>query len=216
MNIINLRNVGSYEIPDSYCGILRISPNNGMDDPSQLFLDLKPIELSDSEGHILPLRFVPKTFSTVVIDRSSDKDTNEIDMIHVCHEYKKLFVSKSLNIRSNLYINTPGTKVPLILSDSINSVGYPIESPSDAHYFNNNNKYGFSADNNYEVNLSKISPEDELYTKDSDQWIKINGQYLHSYIKQEPKDGESDVNYIKLPLIKRRDYVLGHTHRTTL
>lgn len=201
MNIINLRNVGSLEIPDSYRGILRISPNDGVDDPSEKLLNLETIELSDSDGNLLPLKFIPKEFSTIVIGR----DSNSIDMIHIMHEYNKLFVSKSLNVRSHVYINTTGAKAPLLFSDGINSVGYPLDSPCDASYFNNNNTYNFSPDNSYETNLEKIKPDDKLYTDDKHQWIKINGEILHDYIKQ------ADGNYIKLPIIKRRDYTLGHT-----
>lgn len=58
MNIVTLRNVGLYEIPDSYKGILRISPNNNDDDPTAILTNRNNvIKLSDSEGHELPLSF---------------------------------------------------------------------------------------------------------------------------------------------------------------
>jgi hypothetical protein len=75
----NIRNVSQKEIYDSYMGILRISPNSvqgkNVDDPSVilnvlvdfdgLFGDKNEqtkITLSDSDGNVLPLYFVPKTF----------------------------------------------------------------------------------------------------------------------------------------------------------
>jgi hypothetical protein len=43
MNIVTLRNVGLYEIPDSYRGILRISPNNNVDDPTNVLTTINNV-----------------------------------------------------------------------------------------------------------------------------------------------------------------------------
>lgn len=140
MEIINLRNVGPFEITDSYRGILRISPNiigeDVIDDPTVLLHTNNSISLSDSEGNELPLKFTPNTYKTLVIGR----DLNEIDLIHITHEYSKLYVSNNLKINSKLYINPTDENTPPILSftkdgDKKYSLGYPLECPYNVKYF---------------------------------------------------------------------------------
>ncbi len=200
MNIINLRSVGSYEIPDSFRGILRISPNNLIDDPSEILVDTAAeIYLSDSVGNKLPLTFIPKSFSTTVDNREGI-----IDLINLTISIDKLFVSNKLNIKQTLYItldkdteNTP----PIIFSNTSNAVGYPFESPDDDAYFNFNNKYGFDKEQSWSKNLSLISPDDDVY-KDSNHWLSINGQYMYNHVKYNNE-------YHKVPMLKKRDYTLG-------
>lgn len=141
MEIINLRNVGPFEITDSYRGILRISPNiigeNVIDDPSDLLYTNNSISLSNSEGNELPLKFTPNAYKTLVIGR----DLNEIDLIHITHDYSKLYVSNNLKINSKLYINPTDENIPPILSftkdgDKTYSLGYPLECPYNVKYVN--------------------------------------------------------------------------------
>lgn len=204
MNIIDLRNIGSFEIPDSFRGILRISPNiidnNIEDDPTSLLITKnKEVKLTSSEGTILPLTFIPKSFSTTVIDSKY----SETDLINITHVYEKLFVINSLNIKSTLDIKLNGKKVPLIFSDGKHSVGYPIEVPDDKSYFNFDNKYNFNNELTYEENIKNILPDDEIYSKEnSNQWVNVNGEYLHNYIN-------IDGTYYKLPILKNRDYAIG-------
>lgn len=206
MNILNLRNVGSFEIPDSFRGILRISPNivgnNLEDDPTSLLIAPdSEIKLSDSEGNELPLTFIPKAISTVVVDK-----LNAIDLINVTHRYKGLFIINSLSIKPTLNIKLNGNKIPLIFSNGTHSVGYPIEAPDDLTYFNRNNKFKFDKNLSYDENIrTKIPVTHELYTnseKYSNQWAIVNGEYAHHYIQSEKE-------YHKVPILKKREYVLG-------
>ena len=200
MNIINLRNVGSYEIPDSYRGILRISPNNLIDDPTELLKDTSTeVYLSDSTGNQLPLSFVPKIYSTYLDGRNG-----LVELVNHSVKVNKLFVSNELNIKQTLYItlgndleNTP----PIIFSTGSNAVGYPYESPDDDKYFNFNNALGFDKTQSWDRNLMLISPEHDVY-KDNTQWLSINGQYLYNHVKY-------DNVYHKVPMLKKRDYTLG-------
>ena len=207
MNIINLRSVGSYEIPDSFRGILRISPNELKDDPSEILVDTKAkIDLSDSVGNKLPLTFIPKSFSTTVDNREG-----KIDLINLTISIDKLFVSNKLNIKQTLYItldkDTENDTPPIIFSNASNAVGYPFESPDDDEYFNFNNIYDFDKEQSWSENLSLISPDDPVYKNDVDcdnskHWLSINGQYLYNHIKYNNE-------YYKVPMLKKRDYTLG-------
>lgn len=185
MNIINLRSVGNYEIPDSFRGILRISPNGSEDDPTNLLTDTsKEICLSDSVGNQLPLTFIPKSFSTILVNREG-----LVDLINLSIKVNKLFVSNELNIKETLYIESADDVTPpIIFSHNFDAVGYPIEAPDDKSYFNFGNKYNFLKTKTWQQNVNSIPESSELYTnKNKDQWIEINGASV----------------------LKRCDYVLG-------
>lgn len=192
MNIINLRHVGASEIPDSFRGILRISPNDLEDDPSNLLTDTtKEIFLSDSVGNQLPLSFIPKRFSAIVINR---KDV--INLINLSIKVDKLFVSNELNIKQTLYVELKDDITPpIIFSNNSNAVGYPFESPDDDKYFNLKNKFNFVKSKSWEENVASMPITSDPYKeKNNEQWIKVNGNYLYND---------------KRPLLKKRDYVLG-------
>lgn len=199
MNIINLRSVSAMEIPDSFRGILRISPNNGEDNAKNLLTTSgSEIHLSDSEGDILPITFIPKTFETIILEPSPTTKS----LIHVTQRIENLFVSETLNICASLYIHLLGTKIPLIFSDGRTSLGYPIEAPENIDYFNHSNKYGFNKNLSLDDNIDNISPEDPVY-KDKNQWVKINNDYPYRYIQHAG-------SVYKLPYLKKREYALGH------
>ena len=108
MNIVTLRNVGLYEIPDSYKGILRISPNNNIDNPTNLLRTRNTIiKLSDSEGHELPLSFKVKSVYSSVIGKD-----NRIDLVQLEHHYKNLYITNELYIKFNLFLNVSDKASP--------------------------------------------------------------------------------------------------------
>lgn len=93
----NVRDVGQKEIYDSYMGILRISPNRmygaDVDDPTTILNTLvdfhgafggvneegtrnskMEIRLSDSDGNLLPIYFIPKAFNTKILLPGTDSE----------------------------------------------------------------------------------------------------------------------------------------------
>lgn len=201
MNIISLRKVGSFEIPDSFRGILRISPNlvnnSEMDDASSLLTNTAEIiPLSDSTGNKLPIDFVPKIYKTIV-----DSREGQTELINITLQIQKLYVSQSLNIRQTLYLSGINQTPPIIIAKGNNTIGYPIEAPDDIQYFNRNNKYNFSKENTWDENIASIPVNDAIYNDESN-WLKINGKYAYTHVKQGGK-------HYKVPILKRRPYVLG-------
>lgn len=204
MNILNLREVYSFEIPDSYRGILRISPNEiggfEEDDPTELLLDVHAaVHLSDSAGNTLPITFKTQTHSTTVLDR----DNAYVDLIHFGLEIKNLYIAKSLRIKSNLLIIPGENKFPLIFGNGSESVSYPIEAPVNTGYFNFGNKLEFKPNLSYEENVNSLPNNHELYQDTSKwQWSKINNEYQYKHIFKGSQ-------YYKVPILKKRDYILG-------
>lgn len=197
MNIINLRKVGNLEIPDSYRGILRISPNLLNDDPTPLLQTPgTEIYLSDSSGNQLPITFIPQKFKAYV-----DGRLGECDIINITIKTDKLYVSNELNIRQTLYITPEKNQPPLIFTSEKETIGYPIESPDDNLYFNKNNEFNFDKNKSWASNIATISPEDQIY-KNDENLVKINGNYLFNFVNYNSR-------YYKLPVIKKRDYAIG-------
>lgn len=151
----NIRNVAQKEVYDSYMGILRISPNfdkNGrlIDDPTQFLTDVNGdgVRVSDSDGNLLPILYVPRIFPTLNHDK-----TETVNIINICTILEsKLFVSKDLTSRSTIVLSNKETKTPKLTivsggksatADSVSNVSgvliYPTISPHDSNYFNNNN-----------------------------------------------------------------------------
>lgn len=228
MNIINLRNVASQEIPSSYRGILRISPNlineTEEDDPTDILKTIgKNIDVSDSRGNLLPITFKPHSYKTILLDKSSK------DLINIQHEYKKLFLVDSLNATNSIIIKTideyGNEFMPLnfVFNDgkNIQVLSYPKEAPYDTTYFNRNisgnsvkyneNIYGFDFlydddDDAVEDSYNKSNSSFKAFyenDKNNTQYIRLNGEILYHYIK------DKDNKNIKLPIIKRRSYILG-------
>lgn len=180
MNIITLRDIGTTEIHDSFRGILRISPNEGVDDPTPLLSVVgSRVQLSTSEGTLLPITFVTKSALCKVVGRS----TSKVDLINVVHEYENLNITKSLNIRPTLYLEPSGAKVPLILVNGSTSVGYPLEAPDNEAYFNHSNKFGFDKNLSLEENISKNLSKAEYDTIPESEKVTINGAPVYRYIQ---------------------------------
>lgn len=203
MNIVTLRNVGLYEIPDSYKGILRISPNNNDDDPTAILTNRNNvIKLSDSEGHELPLSFKVKSVYSTVVNQA-----DMIDLIQLEHHYKNLYITNNLYIKSNLFINVSDKKPPLLfINYDKESLGYPIESPYDSEYYNKDNILGFSPVLTYEENVKNIPYNHEIYDVTNSvnlkHYEKINDSYLLHTVQQ-------NLGFKSVPVLKRRNYILG-------
>lgn len=203
MKILDLRNVGSFEIPDSYRGILRISPNENVDDPSNLLTTVgSSVQLSDSDGehNLLPVTFVSQQYSTIVVGRSSSL----ADLIHLKLDVENLFVVNRLNIKSTLLLTPNTLEPPLIFAASGSSLGYPLDAPLNPAYFNYNNKFKFDKNASYAANIeAKISADNDIYDEENAwQWSNVNNEYQFRHVKQNDQ-------YYKVPILKKRDYILG-------
>ena len=193
MDIITLRNVGSFEIPDSFRSILRISPNDGEDDPSELLsTEGNKIQLSTSEGVMLPL-----TFTTNSAKRNVAGRAGEIDLINVIHEYNILHVSKSLNIRPTLYLEPVQNEVPLLFVNGGNSLGYPLESPKNTSYFNNDNIMGFDKDLSLEENISKCVKTSNYNNIAKSEKVTINDEPVYRYIIDDSVPGSETIKKVQ-------------------
>ena len=216
----NVRNVAQKEIYDSYMGILRISPNDGVDDPTELLTDLegKGVVLSDSNGTMLPISFSPKAFMRKVYDGS------EKPIINITTTAQNTtYVSNTLTVRSTLLLKKNAgiqdkTSALVIGSSSSNDskystspksiLHYPIEAPNDKKYFNDGNEYQlFKKETHplthYEQVKQALNKKDQnWYNTNSeihDHQVKVNGEYIFTH----NDDGD------QIPILHSRDYVLG-------
>ena len=213
----NVRNVAQKEIYDSYMGILRISPNDGIDDPTELLLDVngKGVVLSDSNGTMLPISFSPKAFMRKVYDGS------EKPIINITTTAQNTtYVSNTLTIRSTLLLKKNAgiqdkTSALVIGSSSSNDskystspksiLHYPIEAPNDKKYFNDGNKCqlfkeGTRPLSHYEQVKQALNKKDQKwYASLSNHQVKVNGEYIFTH----NDDGD------QIPILHSRDYVLG-------
>ena len=215
----NVRNVAQKEIYDSYMGILRISPNDGIDDPTELLLDVngKGVILSDSNGTMLPISFSPKAFMRKVYDGS------EKPIINITTTAQNTtYVSNTLTVRSTLLLKKNAgiqdkTSALVIGSSSSNDskystspksiLHYPIEAPNDKKYFNDGNEYQLFKEEthpltHYEQVKQALNKKDQdWYTTNSlsNHQVKVNGEYIFTH----NDDGD------QIPILHSRDYVLG-------
>lgn len=226
MKIINLRKVSDQEIPDSYMGILRISPYKPSG--SEIYYDNitaflnninEQLPLSASDGSVLPLTFVPKKYNTIVADRDSN-----IDLINITHHYNNLYIANSLNVKPTLFIDISDedyTSAPITFvnkkSSNITSLSYPFDAPDDTRYVNYNSRLfpGGAAYSSESINeqFNNLDPTNEIYTdKYSSEHVKIRGNTVYKNITYKGK------NYI-VPEVLKRDYILGqcpgHTFKAT-
>lgn len=210
---INLRNVSYQEVPESYSGILRISPYNDpsvnviYDDVSS-YLKTKnnKITLSDSNGNYLPINFVTKIYKTKALIPSDDYDS----LAHITHDYKNLHIIKSLNIRPTLFIDNikNGIISPLTFKDEKGkTIHYPIEAPYDDQYLNNLNSQTGEGTGRIPIN-----PTNDEYTLDKffDSFVYTgvgNGVYTEDNIVRVKGNIVWDEN--NKPVLNRREYILG-------
>lgn len=205
-----IRGIAQRQVYDSYMGILRISPNYGEDDPTDLLnTPDEIIKLSDSDGNELPIKFIPKAF-TDYINISTNVDDN-------------VYTTQTLTVRSTLLLTdgSSSTKSRIIIFNGLKEkttdgiLMYPTERPSlnDSNYFNLNNKHGFWTEKNekwvtdgeryklVEQNLLKQKLSwynDDGNVKESEK-VKIGGTYL----TQTNNSGE------EVPILYTHDYILG-------
>lgn len=217
MNIINLRSVGNFEIPDSYMGILRISPNIVVsdnveiteDDPSELLIEgNNEVILSDSGGNELPFTFKSKLHKITLSDKTVIND-----FISVSHNYKKLYIVNGLNVRSTIFIDRKNNiddiknQSPLIFvkedNQFINAIGYPVEAPDDARYINRNNIHNLDRTQNIDDELiKKLSPNHPIFTEENSEHVKVAGQVIY-------RNADYNNEVYKVPEINKRTYALG-------
>jgi hypothetical protein len=148
-------------------GILRISPNTmygrDADDPTLLLNTLVDfdnvffetdnknkhieVQLSDSDGNLLPIRFVPKVFRTEKVFTGTEYLPK--NLINICtFVNRNIHVSNKMSSRSTIELVNPHEKKSqlLIASGVDNTLNadeilfYPLEAPNDDDFFNNKNK----------------------------------------------------------------------------
>lgn len=213
MNIVSLRNVSAFEIPDSFKGILRISPMKNKNDElcdditsllkGELYDSTTPIRLSNSEGTILPLEFKPWICRTKVYGES-----NTVKLHALSHVFKAgLFVVDNLKIKSTLYLET------LKFIKDKNVLIYPKDSPFASTYFNKENRFNFdrniSVEENLRTNYDNLLTNG-VYNINDDTYktehIKLGNDYVYryEYITDGVNSGTKKVNQLNY-----RDYVVG-------
>lgn len=216
----DVRAVQSRQVYDSYMGILRISPNDGEDDPTRLLEKIgSELKLSDSNGHQLPITFISKEFTDDNWIYVQTKATGNV------------YVSKSFTSRSTLKL-TKGTvnaeTSRIIIFEDLSSketkgiLMYPNKRPSsdDSLYFNLNNRHGFWTEKNekwvtdgeryklVEQNLlkQKLSWYDgykNAETKEKNVEEREKVQIDDTYLTQTNNYGE------EVPILYTHDYILG-------
>ena len=127
----NVRNVAQKEVYDSYMGILRISPNLvyevDEDDATDMLHTLADfrneyndeskykdndsdreikVQVSDSDGNMLPIYFIPRAFETEVTIRDKGNIVSSIEnIINICTWTDNyVYVTKNVDIRSTLLL----------------------------------------------------------------------------------------------------------------
>ena len=254
----NVRNVAQKEIYDSYMGILRISPNldsNGkmVDDPTDFLTTIgcQDIQLSSSNGDPLPVHFVPYSFSTtnIYINEGGNISRQEKNIINITTDTTlsnkvsgNTYVSKEFIARSSLHLIDSESKKqsriaiasgcsPAVTEQKAKCDGilmYPIESPNDSTYFNNQNRLelfdvnsDIPRDEQVEKSLlsktlswynsatndkilspvdTDINPADVNYQEITSHRVIANNQYINHF----------NDNNEEIPVLYTRDYVLGH------
>jgi hypothetical protein len=130
----NVRNVAQKEVYDSYMGILRISPNLvydvDEDDATEMLHTLADfrneynsiyendsdreikVQVSDSDGNMLPIYFIPRAFETEVTIRDKGNIVSSIEnIINICTWTDNyVYVTKNVDIRSTLLLKIKDVK----------------------------------------------------------------------------------------------------------
>lgn len=214
----DIRGVAQRQVYDSYMGILRISPNYGEDDPTDLLnTPGKIIKLSDSDGNELPIKFIPKAF-TDYINISTNVDDN-------------VYATQTLTVRSTLLLtdDSSSTKSRIIIFKGLKEkttdgiLMYPNKRPSsdDSDYFilklNLSEKEKFWKEKNEKwvtdgeryklVEKGLLGKNLDWYNKniEEDEKVKIGGTYL----TQTNDFGE------EVPILYTHDYILGTNNTGT-
>lgn len=210
---INLRNVSYQEVPESYAGILRISPYNDPavnvvydDVSSYLKTPNTEITLSDSNGNYLPISFISKKYNTTVLRPSSEYDS----LIHIVHNYKKLNIIKSLNVRPTLFIDNTqnNSEAPLMFKDEEGkTILYPIEAPYDDKYVNNLNALTGGTTGRIQINPTKDDYTIDKFFESLPYTRVGEGVFTDDNIVKVKGNIVWDEN--NRPVLNRREYILG-------
>lgn len=251
----NVRNVAQKEIYDSYMGIMRISPNkyyskdtddttlmletlvdiNGAfkedDDTTDNCNEVK-VQVSDSDGNLLPIFFIPKAFRTNVLIRKDGVFTNELkDLINITtFSDSQILVTNNLIVRSTINLINPVEKKSKVViisgcnpksttntisGDNIKILSYPIENPNDDKFFNLRNKHDLFDPNSTIPRHEQM--ETNLLKKNLDWYKKIINEYKEKHNGEDPQvkiNGKFinifNDNNEEVPVLYTRDYVLGH------
>lgn len=246
-----VRDVSQKEIYDSYMGILRISPNKynnrDVDDPTTILNTLVDINglfqgvnekatknkrvqvhLTDSDGNILPIYFIPKAYTKQVYLKSKQEDgfyqtKDIINIVTKVSDSGLTYVSNSFTGRSTLILSTPKEKQSQLVfalgCDRVSNDSnvncekillYPIEAPNDEQFFNNKNKLNLFDHTNTKLSRAEQMEKNLLskkkewfknnYLTHSKHHVKINGQYINQI---------NDHNQ-EIPVLYTHDYILGH------
>ena len=219
----NIRNVAQKEVYDSYMGILRISPNfdkNGklIDDPTQFLTDVngEGVRVSDSDGNLLPILFVPKIFPTLSYNK-----TETINLINICTILdSKLYISRDLTSRSTIVLSNKETNTPKLTivsggksatADNVSNVSgvliYPTISPHDSNYFNNNNIHNLYDKNDQRDRNEQV--EESLLDKHP-SWYEQNVKPEDKVVVNDKIVKRFNSHNEEVPVVYKRDYVLGH------
>ena len=117
-----IRNVAEKEIYDSYMGIMRISPNPSnisnsnsrlIDDPTELLNSIvnakkgtqTEITLSDSDGNVLPIIFIPKAKNTTVMIEGVEKTIPLINIVTKIDDGAKLYIEENFKSYNTVWID---------------------------------------------------------------------------------------------------------------
>ena len=249
-----IRNVAEKEIYDSYMGIMRISPNPSnilnnnskwIDDPTELLNSIVNVKnetqteviLSDSDGNVLPITFIPKAKNTTVMIEGSEKTIPLINIVTKINDDAKLYIEENFKSYSTVWIDNNQenekdekkiSSLQILTKSGINEnvLLYPIDSPNDSSYFNDKNRLKLV---NYEdVTKSKREQFKENLHKKKYSWYTSNFE-KNVEEGEIPEEGKlyTDDNYVSLngeqnyittfnekgelvPVLYTKDYVLGH------
>lgn len=212
----NVRNVAQKEVYDSYMGILRISPNLvyevDEDDATDMLHTLADfrneynskyqkdsdrqikVQVSDSDGNMLPIYFIPRAFETEVTIRDKGNVTSNIEnIINICTWADNfVYVTNNVDIRSTLSlkikdVSDQGNKslITIITGGQKNTIEnvpqatgvlqYPIENPRDEFFFNHNNINNLFDPNDSRPRFEQM--EENLYNKSLDEYKKIINEH---------------------------------------
>ena len=248
LEYFSVRDVSQKQIYDSYMGILRISPNKinnkDVDDPTTILNTLVDVNgylqegdgkntqvkvfLSDSDGNVLPIWFIPKAYTTQILINNGFKDKK--DIINICTKIDDgglTFVSNSLTNRSTLLLSKPQGKksqLTFVLGCKKTSASqtvecksillYPIEAPNDDDFFNNKNKYWLfdpkdNTPRHQQMETNLLNKSAQWYT-DKGLWYDANSNKTQHQVVVNGKAITHTNDYNEqIPLLHTRDYVLG-------
>lgn len=216
MDKFNVRDVNDREIYESYMGILRISPDNDVDDATRKLLDVtntNGVALSDSDGDMLAITFKSKAFLTNI---NTYGDTFEDRwLIHAqTNVNNTVFAVETVNIRPTLTVTTLAdglVNAPIIsYSTDLGKVGavcYPVGNPYDPTYFNDpleNEVRPVPSTNASDRNkfLKDQSPEWYSGNIDPEHYVRIDDKVVY-HLNNENKS---------IPVLYTKDKILAHGH----